>query len=80
MGKRKLHERDEEPVVLEPSSKRLAVQSFADFSLDPRLLQAVAKEKFAKPTPIQSEAIPLALKGKDVLGRMDKPLLLSSSF
>lgn len=79
MGKRKLHERDEKPVVSEPSSKRLAVKSFADFSLDPRLLQAVAKEKYAKPTPVQSEAIPLALEGKDVLGRMDNALLLPSS-
>lgn len=42
--------------------------SFEDLKLDARLLQAVAKEKFTQPTLIQSEAIPLALAGKDILG------------
>lgn len=68
MGKRKLNEEYDLEVELPTQKKVIAIQSFADFGLDPRLLQAVAKEKFAKPTPVQSEAIPLALQGRDVLG------------
>lgn len=46
-----------------------AVEStFASLNLDARLLQAITKEKFSDPTPVQAQAIPLALSGKDVLG------------
>ncbi|OJJ47276.1 hypothetical protein ASPZODRAFT_151785 [Penicilliopsis zonata CBS 506.65] len=38
-------------------------------ALDPRLRQALIKEKFTKPTLVQSKAIPLALEGKDILAR-----------
>ena len=41
--------------------------SFASFGLDPRLLDAVGKLGFEKPTPIQSDAIPPALAGRDLL-------------
>lgn len=41
---------------------------FESLSLDPRLRQALIKEKFTKPTLVQSKAIPLALEGKDILG------------
>lgn len=44
--------------------------SFSDLGLDARLLQAINKEKFAAPTPVQARAIPLALSGKDILGTM----------
>lgn len=43
--------------------------SFARYGLDARLLQAVAKAKFAYPTPVQAQTIPLALSGKDILGK-----------
>ncbi|KAL5627655.1 hypothetical protein BROUX41_003808 [Berkeleyomyces rouxiae] len=43
--------------------------SFADFGLDPRLLQAIAKEGYQQPTLVQRKAIPLALEGKDVLAK-----------
>lgn len=43
-------------------------RSFNDFQLDPRLLQAIAKEKFTAPTLVQAKAIPLSLEGKDILG------------
>ncbi|KAL8834493.1 MAG: hypothetical protein Q9170_003728 [Blastenia crenularia] len=43
--------------------------SFKSFGLDPRLLQAIAKEGFSVPTQVQSKVIPLALQGKDVLAR-----------
>ncbi|KAL2162034.1 hypothetical protein VTH06DRAFT_7819 [Thermothelomyces fergusii] len=41
--------------------------SFADLGLDPRLVQAIARQNFEKPTLVQRKAIPLALKGQDVL-------------
>ena len=41
---------------------------FSDLALDPRVLQAVAEAGYESPTPIQAEAIPEALKGRDVLG------------
>lgn len=41
--------------------------SFAELGLDPRLVQAIAKQNFEKPTLVQRKAIPLALKGQDVL-------------
>ncbi|EEP81482.1 ATP-dependent helicase [Uncinocarpus reesii 1704] len=47
---------------------RAVQQSFEALQLDPRLLQALTKQKFTKPTLVQAEAIPLALSGKDVLG------------
>ncbi|WP_168774330.1 DEAD/DEAH box helicase [Stagnihabitans tardus] len=41
---------------------------FADLALDPRVLQAVAETGYETPTPIQEQAIPPALEGRDVLG------------
>ncbi len=41
---------------------------FSDLALDPRVLQAVSEAGYETPTPIQAEAIPEALKGRDVLG------------
>jgi superfamily II DNA/RNA helicase len=42
--------------------------SFSDLSLDPRVLQAVSESGYVTPTPIQVQAIPHALEGRDVLG------------
>ncbi|GIL46760.1 hypothetical protein Vafri_3662 [Volvox africanus] len=43
--------------------------SFQDLGLDPRLLRALGKRGFTKPTPVQLEAIPRTLEGKDVVAR-----------
>ncbi|GMM37661.1 RNA-dependent ATPase [Saccharomycopsis crataegensis] len=43
-------------------------KSFADFGLAPELIEACQQLKFTKPTPIQAEAIPWGLKGKDLIG------------
>lgn len=43
--------------------------SFRDLSLSAELVQVVAELGFAQPTPIQAQAIPLLLKGKDVIGQ-----------
>lgn len=78
--KRKLDQNDapavaEEQQAAEPqSAEKLAaapgpVLSFAEFGLDPRLIQAVAQQNFEKPTLVQQKAIPLALNGQDVLAK-----------
>jgi superfamily II DNA/RNA helicase len=41
---------------------------FSDLALDPRVLQAVSEAGYETPTPIQEQAIPHALQGRDVLG------------
>src|SRR5436305_100434 len=41
--------------------------SFSSFDLDPRLLRGVADLGFTDPTPIQRDAMPPALEGRDVL-------------
>ena len=56
-----------------PSGERAEEKSpvHADFSsldLHPKLLEAVQSRGFTVPTPIQVQAIPVALQGKDVLG------------
>jgi ATP-dependent RNA helicase RhlE len=42
--------------------------SFSDLKLDPRLLSALAAKNHLTPTPIQAQAIPYVLEGRDVLG------------
>jgi ATP-dependent RNA helicase RhlE len=42
--------------------------SFDALGLMPDLLRAVADEGYTQPTPIQQETIPLALKGRDLIG------------
>lgn len=73
--KRKLNERDVPEAVGDDVSSK---SSFASFGLDSRLLQAVNREKFTAPTPVQTKAIPLTLEGKDVLG-MAKPHVILPS-
>jgi ATP-dependent RNA helicase DeaD len=41
---------------------------FDDLNLDPKLVQAVHAMGFETPTPIQAEAIPVLLAGRDVVG------------
>jgi ATP-dependent RNA helicase RhlE len=41
--------------------------SFDDLGLSPELLRAVAEKGYTTPTPIQSQAIPAVLAGRDVL-------------
>ncbi|HVR80986.1 MAG TPA: DEAD/DEAH box helicase [Luteimonas sp.] len=42
--------------------------TFESLGLMPELLRALAENNYTTPTPIQTEAIPLALAGKDLLG------------
>ena len=42
--------------------------TFEDLGLAPEILEAVKDAGYERPTPIQAEAIPLALKGRDLIG------------
>lgn len=42
--------------------------SFAHFNLDDKLLKAIIRAEYVSPTPIQSQGVPCALMGRDVLG------------
>ncbi|MDD9841731.1 MAG: DEAD/DEAH box helicase, partial [Alphaproteobacteria bacterium] len=42
--------------------------SFVKMGLDPRILSAVEEAGYTNPTPIQTQAIPIVLEGRDVLG------------
>jgi ATP-dependent RNA helicase RhlE len=41
---------------------------FAGFKLHPSLLRGIKELGFTRPTPIQAEALPPALEGRDILG------------
>ena len=43
--------------------------TFSDFGLSKELEQAVNNMGFEEPTPIQAQAIPIALNGKDMIGQ-----------
>ena len=42
--------------------------SFASLNLAPPLLRAVTEQGYTEPTPIQAQAIPAVLEGKDIMG------------
>lgn len=42
--------------------------SFKSLGLEPGLLRALEEEGYAQPTPIQAEAIPIGLEGRDIVG------------
>ncbi|CAB3984381.1 ATP-dependent RNA helicase DDX42 [Paramuricea clavata] len=42
--------------------------SFAHFCFDEALLSAIRKSEYTKPTAIQSQAVPAAISGRDILG------------
>ncbi len=55
----------------EPASMEILkteIPDFADFGLGERVLSAVRDMGYKTPTPIQSAAIPLILKGMDIIG------------
>ncbi|KAI0760237.1 DEAD-domain-containing protein [Fomes fomentarius] len=54
-----------EPVVFDGES---LLSSWHPFRLHPQLGRALYAKKFTSPTPIQAQALPLALKGKDLVG------------
>ncbi len=51
----------------DPTPDQLAPDGFSAFELDARLLEAITGLGYEEPTPIQREAIPLLLAGRDLL-------------
>jgi ATP-dependent RNA helicase DeaD len=52
-----------------PQEPRDQTTSFADLALRPELLKALADLGYEEPTPIQREAVPPLLEGRDLLGQ-----------
>lgn len=50
------------------SKTRINMKTFNDMGLPEALIHTLQHMQFNQPTPIQAEAIPLALQGKDILG------------
>ncbi|XP_046410143.1 ATP-dependent RNA helicase DDX42 isoform X1 [Neodiprion fabricii] len=44
------------------------VTSFAHFGFDDALIKSIRKNEYTQPTPIQAQAIPAALSGRDLIG------------
>ncbi|XP_023029336.2 ATP-dependent RNA helicase DDX42 [Leptinotarsa decemlineata] len=55
-------------ITVSGNSPPKPVSSFAHFGFDDKLLKAIIKAEYSSPTPIQAQAIPCALMGRDVLG------------
>ncbi len=51
-----------------PTNEKRPVDGFAHFNLDPLLRRGIAASGFVEPRPIQTQTIPAALDGRDVLG------------
>ena len=43
--------------------------NFSDFGLSKEIEKAISNMGFEEPTPIQAQAIPIALTGKDLIGQ-----------
>jgi ATP-dependent RNA helicase RhlE len=53
---------------LSPMQSNTSAIRFEDFGLSPEILRALADQGYVHPTPIQAEAIPVVLQGRDVMG------------
>ena len=54
--------------TLEELEAYVPTNSFSDFAVQPELRQAIERRGYTDPTPIQDQAIPVLLEGKDVVG------------
>lgn len=55
-------------VITEEVEKFIPEHKFTDFSIEPRLKDAIVAKGYIAPTPIQDRAIPHILMGQDVVG------------
>ena len=46
------------------------MEDFLSLKLEQTLMDSIAKLNYKTPTPIQAEAIPVALAGKDILAQL----------
>jgi superfamily II DNA/RNA helicase len=56
---------EKQPVAAQPPA---SVVRFEDFGLSADILRALADQGYIHPTPIQAQAIPVVLQGRDVMG------------
>jgi ATP-dependent RNA helicase RhlE len=56
---------EKQSIIEQPHSPAVR---FEDFGLSPDILRALADQGYVHPTPIQAEAIPIVLQGRDVMG------------
>ncbi|HJV73661.1 MAG TPA: DEAD/DEAH box helicase [Noviherbaspirillum sp.] len=54
--------------LLAPTQSAAPAIRFEDFGLSSDILRALADQGYVHPTPIQAEAIPIVLQGRDVMG------------
>ena len=54
--------------LLAPTQTAAPAVRFEDFGLSADILRALADQGYIHPTPIQAEAIPIVLQGRDVMG------------
>lgn len=54
--------------VIQEQEQYVSANTFDDFAFSPGLKQNISARGYTDPTPIQDKAIPLILKGKDVIG------------
>jgi ATP-dependent RNA helicase RhlE len=54
--------------LLAPTQPAAPAVRFDDFGLSPDILRALADQGYVHPTPIQAEAIPIVMQGRDVMG------------
>ena len=52
----------------EAETPYVAKHTFADFALHPKLMENIRRHQYNIPTPIQDQAIPAMLQGRDVVG------------
>jgi ATP-dependent RNA helicase DDX47/RRP3 len=65
---RPVHEENGANDSVEGGSVERAIKSFKDLGITDSLCEACEALGYKAPTPIQAEAIPLALQGRDLIG------------
>lgn len=69
-ARKDVSEKDSTPISIEPprDTKDTATKSFEELGIIDQLCKACEAQGYKSPTPIQNEAIPLALQGRDLIG------------
>ena len=57
------------PILSEHILTAKKVKSFKELQLDDRLVKAIAKQRWPKPTLVQSATVPLVKEGRDVIAK-----------
>jgi len=61
-------EQQQEKIPASDAEASVPSVCFADFGLSPDILRALNDQGYVNPTPIQAQAIPIVLQGRDVMG------------